>query len=268
MTGPVYRPKFVPQYNDPTTTLDWFNCTMASGAMGLDFDTLGGVRVLGGQLRAVSGDYSGGSGLGSPGLTRAWAHYGQTLHILTGQGWQSVVDALHQYRGVILQGMYGALPKQYRSPFNSPTFDGPHAMYLNPEQNVDGDVLTGDPLNKDFIWIPQSALRSFAQALGVHEGFSSSYIFAGTSDAHAPAIPHDWHLFIAKGTKVIQTATIVGGVVVRWTNVPWSGSASSAPCERPVTRRTILGATTQTALVTSGAFSGEHVHLSSGVSAS
>jgi hypothetical protein len=186
----TYRPKFVKQFNDPTTTLDWFNCTMASGAMGLDFDTLGHIRVLGGQLRAVSGDYKGGTGLGDPGLTRAWDHYHQVLHVGSGGHWDDVMHALKAHRGVILQGLYGALPKAYHSPLNSGTFEGPHAVYLNPEFKST-ELLMGDPLNDKFIWVPQIALERYANALGSRE-YGASHpqkVFYAASDAHVPVVP-------------------------------------------------------------------------------
>jgi hypothetical protein len=184
----VYRPDFEKQWSDPTTTLDWYNCTMAAGAMALDFDTLGHVDVEPGTLRKRSGDLSGGTGLGSPGLSRAWAYYGQNLHVETGDDWSGVIGALRAYRGVVLQGMYGALPKQYRSTLNSVGFTGPHAVYVNPEFQADGDALMGDPLNGKYIWVPQSALRSFAAALGASQLGSSSKLFFATTDAHKPAV--------------------------------------------------------------------------------
>jgi hypothetical protein len=196
----AYRPKFVHQYDDPTTSLDWFNCTMASGAMALDFDTLGHVQVLGGQLRNVSGDKIGGTGLGNPGLTRSWAHYGQVLDVGTGGHFDDVITALKRHRGVILQGLYSALPKAYHSKVNSLGFGGAHAVYLNPEFNTDGYVLMGDPLNDKWIWVPQAALRSFANALGAHEkgAHNPQPIFFATSDAHVPVTVVDPQKYVHK----------------------------------------------------------------------
>jgi hypothetical protein len=189
----AYRPNFVHQYDDPTTTLDWFNCTMAAGAMALDFDTLGHIQVLGGQLRSVSGDKIGGTGLGSPGLEQAWKHYGQVLHGHTGLHWDDVMTALKQHRAIVLQGMYSALPKAYHSKINSLNFGGPHAVELQPEFNAAGDILMGDPLNEKFIWVPEAALRAFANALGSHDLGASNpqRIFFAASDAHVPVTVTD-----------------------------------------------------------------------------
>lgn len=196
----VYRPKFVKQWDDPTTGLDWFNCTMASGAMALDYDTLGHVQVLGGQLRSVSGDHTGGTGLGSPGLEQAWHHYGQVLRVATGQHFDDAMTALKQHRPVVLQGMYSALPKAYHSKVNSLSFGGPHAVYLNPEFNANGDVLMGDPLNDHFIFVPQAALRSFANALGSHELGASNpqRIFFAYGDPHVPVVDPDPQRYVHK----------------------------------------------------------------------
>ena len=181
----AYRPKFVRQWSDPTTTLDWLNCTMAAGAMALDFDTLGHYQEWGGELRAACGDKVGGTGLGSPGLEQAWRHYGQRLYVETGDDWAGVMRALKAHRNVVLQGIYGSLPKIYRSKLNSLGFAGPHAVDLNPEFN-DGSILMGDPLNDKWIWVPESALKSFAAALGRKEYGTSSKLFFATSDAHVP----------------------------------------------------------------------------------
>jgi hypothetical protein len=187
----TYRPKFVKQYDDPTTSLDWFDCTMASGAMGLDYDTLGHVQKMGGQLRAVSGDHIGGTGLGTPGLEQAWHHYGQTLHVGTRGHWADALAALKGGRNVVLQGMYGALPKAYRSPLNSLSFRGAHAIDLNPEFDSAGKILMGDPLNDKWIWVPATALKAFAEALGRKEFGASTPqpIFFATSDPHTAAPP-------------------------------------------------------------------------------
>jgi len=184
----TYRPGFKKQWSDPSGNLDWLNCTMAAGAMALDFDTLGHVDVLPGTLRAVSGDHSGGTGLNSPGLEQAWAHYGQDLHVQTGADFPVMMTALRGYRAVVSQGMYGALPKIYRSPLNSLGFTGAHAVALLPEFQADGDVLMGDPLNDKYIWVSQSALHSFMAALGAHEFGNSSKLFFASSDAHVPVV--------------------------------------------------------------------------------
>lgn len=213
----TYRPGFKKQWNDPSGTLDWFNCTMASGAMALDFDTLGHVDVLPGTLRAVSHDSIGGTGLGSPGLETAWAHYGQVLHIQTGADFPVMMTALREYRAVVAQGMYGALPKAYRSPLNSLGFTGPHAVALLPEFQSDGDVLMGDPLNDKYIWVPQSALHTFMAALGSAELGSSSKLFFASSDAHRPVVTDP--------VPYVHTVEVTASVAVNIRENPTGASA-------------------------------------------
>jgi len=224
----VYRPKFKAQWNDPTTTLDWFNCTMTSGAMGLDFDTLGHVDVMGGTLRSHSGDHVGGSNLAA--LEKAWAYYGQDLHVQTGGSWSDVTTDLHNYKGVILQGMYGALPKAYHSTVNSIGFTGAHAIYLNPEFNANGDVLMGDPLNNKFIWVPQAALHSFAAALGAHELGSSSRLFFAASDPHKPVV--------SDPVPYVHTVRITADPYVNIRETPSAGYAAVGNLNKGVTVKT------------------------------
>lgn len=214
----VYRPKFVRQWSDPTTTLDWLNCTMAAGAMALDFDTLGHFQEWGGELRAVCGDKVGGTGLGSPGLEQAWRHYGQTLHVETGDDWASVMRALRARRNVVLQGLYSALPKAYHSKLNSLGFGGPHAVDLNPEFNG-SSILMGDPLNDHWIWVPESALKSFAAALGRKELGSSSKLFFATTDAHVPAPS------VTDPVKYVHTVEVTASPFVNIRENPTAASA-------------------------------------------
>jgi hypothetical protein len=185
----VYRPIFRKQWDDPTTVWDWDNCTMAAGAMALDFDTLGHIQVMPGTLRAVS-PHKGGGGDNLPDLAAAWAHYGQVLHVQAGLHWDDFLTDIKQVRGVVLQGLYGALPKTYHSPHNSLNFGGAHAMYVNPEVNAAGSLLVGDPLEDDWKWIPQAALLAYARALGSSQLGASSpqRLFFATTDPHVPAV--------------------------------------------------------------------------------
>lgn len=214
----IYRPGFKKQWSDPSGNLDWFNCTMAAGAMALDFDTLGHADVLPGTLRSHSGDSVGGTGLNSPGLERAWAFYGQVLHVETGDDFASVIAALRAYRAVVAQGMYGALPRIYRSKLNSLGFTGPHAAVLLPEFRAsDGATLFGDPLNDRYIWVPQSAVRSFMAALGAAELGSASKLFFATSDPHKPVVTDP--------VKYAHTVVVTADPFVNIRENPSAGSA-------------------------------------------
>lgn len=157
----MYRPKFRPQYPDPTTTLDWSNCTMASGAMALDFHTQGKVQKWGGELRKLQGDQVGGTDIGD--LKTAWSKLGYTLTDRRGKTWNDVLADLKAGRGVVLQGDYEVLTGGNSC---QTSFDGDHAIYLNPETFTATGVVVGDPLCKAFKRIPVSVLKAYFEKLG------------------------------------------------------------------------------------------------------
>lgn len=158
-----YTPIFRPQYPDPTTTQDWTNCTMSSGAMALDRHTLGKTQVWGGELRKHQSDQVGGTDLYD--VRQAWTHYGQALDIRSGQGWAGVLLALKEGRGVIIQYTRGFIPSAYRAGVD-PSFTGGHAAYINgilPNGNLDyADPLAGD---NGFIELPPEYMKRAAEAM-------------------------------------------------------------------------------------------------------
>lgn len=186
----MYRPTFRYQIGDPTTVYDAFECSFSSGAMALDFDTLGKIKVWGGTLLAqahlTDADIRDGTNLQQ--VAKAWEAYGQTLTIKSGGYWADVVAALRQGRGVILQGDHDQLSAAARCS----DFMGDHAIYLNPELNATGTaVLTGNPLCKAFQYVPLTQLQAFAEKLGrrvrnVAAGDPAPIYFAVT-DAHPQA---------------------------------------------------------------------------------
>ena len=103
----------------------WNNCTMTSGAIGLDFHTRGRKRLWGGDMRHHQGDLVGGTDLSD--LKVAWSHIGTgyNLIIKSGDGWDAVIAAHEQGRGVVIQGV-GDTPGRG-------TYKGPHACYWNPD---------------------------------------------------------------------------------------------------------------------------------------
>lgn len=175
----MYRPLFRPQYPDPTTTLDWANCTMASGAMMLDFHTQGKVQKWGGELRKLSGDTSGGTNLDN--LKTAWGKLGYTFIDRRGYSWGQAMADLKNGRGLVLQGDYDVLLGGHSC---QATFDGDHAIYANPEINSDGIVI-GDPLCGKFKRIPVSVLKAYTEKLGrrVYGTTSPQKILYGASRA-------------------------------------------------------------------------------------
>jgi hypothetical protein len=150
----------------------WANCTMASGAMTLDFDTLGDRELWGGDLRHKQGDLEGGTDLND--LREAWAAYGRTLTIRSGAGWEALKDDRAAGRFLVVQGE-GNVP-------GSATFDGGHACCLGPETNADGNWLWGDPLAGGWQWAKPGEIKAWM------ERWSSGLAWA-RSAAHPPATP-------------------------------------------------------------------------------
>ena len=150
----------------------WSNCTMASGAMTLDFHTLGGLDLWAGDLRHAPGqpDMSGGTDLWD--VEKAWRYYGQDLDIRSGDGWKGVQRDRAEGRAILLTGE-GDVP-------GSATFDGAHAIVVLPELDSGGRWLMADPLSTGPEWVSESALREWAERL------QSSVNYARTA-AHPPA---------------------------------------------------------------------------------
>jgi hypothetical protein len=150
----------------------WSNCTMASGAMCLDFHLLGALDLWGGDLRHAPGqpDQSGGTDLWD--VEKAWAYYAADLEIRSGAGWAAARADHDQGRALLLTGE-GNVP-------GSATFDGAHAICVLPEVHSDGRWLMADPLCTGPEWVSESALRAWAERL------QASINWARTA-AHPPA---------------------------------------------------------------------------------
>jgi len=148
----------------------WSNCTMASAAMALDFDTLGAKKVWGGDMRHHQSDLSGGTDLYD--AADAFAAYGNSLTIRTGAGWEALKADRDAGRFLIVQGQ-GNVP-------GSESFDGGHACVVGPETNSEGKWLFGDPLASGWQWCSASSIQDWMN------NFHSGYAWART-DAHKPA---------------------------------------------------------------------------------
>lgn len=133
----------------------WSNCTMAAGAMVLDFHTEGAISVWAGDLRHAPSqpDQTGGTDLWD--VQHAWADYGQQLDIRSGGGWEAALRDLDDGRAIVLTGT-GNVP-------GSATFDGGHAIAVYPERHSDGRQLQADPLCTGPEWVERDALRAWAE---------------------------------------------------------------------------------------------------------
>lgn len=186
--GGLYRPAHVEQDPavDPAEPTDessstgndhgWSNCTMAAGAMALDYHTQGRLKKHGGHLRHKQGDLSGGTDLYD--LRDAWGAYGETLSIRSGGGWAKVKDDRADGRMLVMQGS-GNVP-------GSATFDGGHACAVSPETHSDGRWLFGDPLATDWQWVSESSIRTWAEHWQGSIAYAASAAFPASSSTPPP----------------------------------------------------------------------------------
>lgn len=179
----------------------WSNCTMTAGAMALDFHTLGGTDVWGGDLRHAPGqpDMTGGTDLWD--VEKAWSHYGADLSIRSGAGWSAAIADHDAGRALILTGE-GNVP-------GAATFDGGHAICILPETGHDDDWLMADPLSTGPEWVTEGALYEWAARL------SSGINYARTA-AHPPMPPQegadDVAMNAATGIMSTIRADVPGGL--------------------------------------------------------
>lgn len=161
-TGPsgVYRPPIIMQYGWGTR-LDGYNCTMACSAMALARHTNGELITTPPQHRANQDDQLGGADLLD--VQVAWQRGWDRVFNYTVADWQTLEARLNEGRGIIIQGLYGALPANKR--FSS-SFTGGHAIYLN-EQFGNGTIWGADPLYKLPCLYTPDELITYAHSLAI-----------------------------------------------------------------------------------------------------
>lgn len=146
---------------------------MSSGATALAYQTTGRLTPWGGDLRHEQGDLEGGTDLYD--LKAAWAEYGETLSIRSGQGWSEVKRCHDEGRAIVAQGE-GNVP-------GSASFDGGHACVIGPETSSSGEWLFGDPLVSSWQWVSVGRVREWMEA------WQSSCAFAVSRIVNPPPEP-------------------------------------------------------------------------------
>jgi hypothetical protein len=179
----------------------WSNCTMASGAMALDFHMLGALDLWGGDLRHAPGqpDQTGGTDLWD--VAEAWAYHGQMLDIRSGDGWAAAKADHDDGRALLLTGE-GDVP-------GSASFDGAHAICVLPEVHSDGRWLIADPLSTGPEWVTASALQTWAERL---QGSINYARTAAHPPAGSPAGGDDVAMSAASGITSTVRADVPGGL--------------------------------------------------------
>jgi len=189
----IRRPRLKPQMLDPTTTLDPYLCTMESGAMGLDVLTGGKINVWGGQLVPYCGRSPAlikQKGTNLHNVDNAWAHWGKNLDIRTGHTWLEALQDLNNGYWLIMQGDYDQFTFATKC---QDSFFGDHAVIVGPEHLKDFATLAGDPLCRNFIYIPRLQLQHYTQKLGrrvymqLYGRWSGQIFYARIRPAAGPA---------------------------------------------------------------------------------
>lgn len=156
--GDVYRPAHVRQLGWGSA-FDGLNCTMASACIALDRHTEGAKTSNPPLMRSFQSDQVGGTDLND--AADAWAAgYGETLTVNT-VSWATFVSQINAGRGAIVQGDYQEIPDAYSG---QPSFDGPHAIYVNEFNSDVSKALVYDPLRSSAYWLPSTYLRNYAEA--------------------------------------------------------------------------------------------------------
>jgi hypothetical protein len=139
--------------------LQFSNCRMASGATGIDYDTLGATVSTGSEMRRRSGDTAGGTT--SDDIARAWRSYDQTITVRDGQTFDDLVRDLKAGRLVHIDVWHAAA----EGPCLSGSGRYGHTMAIAPEQNASGKWLVADPwcYPARWLWWDEAKLRRGAE---------------------------------------------------------------------------------------------------------
>lgn len=156
----TYRAKPITQRDG--SSLANSNCRMASGATGIDYDTLGKQTSTGAKMRTYTSDQSGGTS--SSDLDEAW-HRGYDNNVAVGDGgsFDDALDALREGRLVHLDVWH----KTAGGPCLSGSGAYGHTMAVAPER--DGSRwLVADPWCSPakWVWWEESKLRAGAEEWG------------------------------------------------------------------------------------------------------
>lgn len=176
--GTIYRPKHVRQLL-VGDKYGGTNCTASSAAMAIDRATMGGIGVTGKTVRAASNEPipdPASPGLNLPQIVNVAFGWHVILQNRTGAPWASVIAALKEGRGLVLQGDYDQIPPGFSGQLN---FKGDHAVYVN-HVSGDGDLYWQDPLRAAAIEIPEAIARAYAEKFARTVGTYPGVLFATT----------------------------------------------------------------------------------------
>lgn len=156
----TYRAKPITQRDG--SSLANSNCRMASGATGLDYDTLGAETSTGSKMRSYTSDQSGGTS--SSDIDEAWHRgYDQNVRVMDGHTFDDALDDLRDGRLVHLDVWH----KSAGGPCLSGSGAYGHTMAVAPEKSG-SKWLVADPWCSPakWVWWEESKLRAGAEEWG------------------------------------------------------------------------------------------------------
>jgi hypothetical protein len=157
---------------------------MASGAMGLDRQTLGRKQTTAGRLRDLQYDQSGGSDLYDLNVALARG-FSEAFTVWWMRSWNDFIRDIRSGRGAVLSIQYWPVPYNLRGQKN---FTGGHAIFVNEGRYYDSlgnptELLVFDPLcdaryyniPQGPNWWPTSMVKKAAGALVLGSGATAGY---------------------------------------------------------------------------------------------
>lgn len=224
---PGYRPEFVTQRDG--SALANSNCRMASIAMGLDLETVGGKTSTGSKMRSYTDDQSGGTDSGD--ARQAWDRgYGASLIVRDGHTFDDALDDLREFRGVNLDVWHATV--------GGPCLSGSgaygHNIYVHPDYNADGWAV-GDPwCTNGYHRVSESKLRSGAERWGSEvygRALDESDYPSGGPGPRDPRVL----LIVARIAKRLMSEAYPGGPMGRLIKADTGGGAILYTATHPLT---------------------------------
>lgn len=243
-------------------------CTWTSGSNGADASTAGAKKPspdsVHSQVSKMEETASGTPGWSLADLKKALGRLSIPFDIRTGDGWSEVVAAWNRGLYVVLQGD----SDQFGNDTCSGDFEGNHAVGVHPAYRIFNGLRqrwVDDTICGTGRWEYEYVLRRYAIKLWASIMFG---VFL-TPVKKVASSTSTYRIQIQKGASVQTAGFASSGCVNKWTNQKWNHSASGAPCQRPIVRRTCKSKVKVTlARVTEGAFKGKYVRISSKVTLS
>jgi len=210
-----YTPSLV---SETTVPQPWKLCVMAAGAMLLDKQTRGGIKVDIRKMAAAAliGLYPEG-GVSLTQLKTAFRFLGQPLNIQRYTTFPKIVSWGRSGRGMVVLGNYWKLDAAYRLQRKGATkWDGSHAIYVD---RIEGNtVYFMDPLQKSggLRTMPLTELSAYAR------GFSQSgAISVAVEDTATSGTLGAWGDLITFPVGHILTTTDIDDMIAKLETAGW-----------------------------------------------